>query len=68
MKEQEIIKAINKVDNMSGKVHALIGQMNSLKDMAIGTLETLKRMPEYDSALEKLKEDMSKNVNKKEVK
>ena len=59
MKEQEIIKAVKKMDNISGQMNAVIGQMNNLKDLTIGTLETLKRMPGYDKAIEKLKKDMS---------
>lgn len=59
MKEQEIIKAVKKMENISGQMNAVIGQMNNLKDLTIGTLETLKRMPGYDKALEKLKKDMS---------
>ena len=59
MKEQEIIKAVKKIDNISGQMNAVIGQMNNLKDLTIGTLEALKRMPGYDKALEKLKKDMS---------
>jgi len=59
MKEQEIIKAVKKMDNIAGQMNAVIGQMNNLKDLTIGTLETLKRMPGYDKAIEKLKKDMS---------
>lgn len=62
MKEQEIIKAVKKMENISGQMNAVIGQMNNLKDLTIGTLETLKRMPGYDKALEKLKKDMSEET------
>lgn len=62
MKEQEIIKAVKKMENMSGQMNAVIGQMNNLKDLTIGTLETLKRMPGYNKALEKLKKDMSEEA------
>jgi|TARA_R110001606_G_scaffold118477_1_gene249031 hypothetical protein len=62
MKEQEIIKAVKKMDNIAGQMNAVIGQMNNLKDLTIGTLETLKRMPGYDKALEKLKKDMSEEA------
>ena len=62
MKEQEIIKAVKKMDNIAGQMNAIIGQMNNLKDLTIGTLETLKRMPGYDKALEKLKKDMSEEA------
>ena len=62
MKEQEIIKAVKKMENISGQMNAVIGQMNQIKDLTIGTLETLKRMPGYEEALEKLKKDMSEEA------
>lgn len=62
MKEQEIIKAVKKMENISGQMNAVIGQMNQIKDLTIGTLETLKRMPGYEKALEKLKKDMSEEA------
>ena len=62
MKEQEIIKAVKKMENISGQMNAVIGQMNNMMDLIMGTLETLKRMPGYDKALEKLKKDMSKEA------
>ena len=62
MKEQEIIKAVKKMDNIAGQMNAVIGQMNNLKDLTIGTLETLKRMPGYDKAIEKLRKDMSEET------
>ena len=48
----------NKVKNLEGLVQALLGQMANLKDLSIGTLETLKRMSGYETALDQLKEDM----------
>ncbi|MEJ6794602.1 MAG: hypothetical protein QNK68_06295 [Flavobacteriales bacterium] len=62
MKEQEIIKAVKKMENISGQMNAVLGQMNNMMDLIMGTLETLKRMPGYDKALEKLKKDMSEEA------
>lgn len=59
MKEQELIKMVNKTKNIEGKMVALISQINNMKDLMIGTVETLKRMPGYEEALEKLKQDVS---------
>lgn len=59
MKEQELIKMVNKTKNIEGKMVALISQMNNMKDLIIGTVETLKRMPGYEEALDKLKKDIS---------
>jgi hypothetical protein len=59
MKEQELIKMINTTKNIEGKMVALISQINNMKDLMIGTVETLKRMPGYEEALENLKKDIS---------
>ena len=59
MKEQELIKMVNKTNNIEGKMVALISQINNMKDLMIGTIETLKRMPGYEDALEQLRKDVS---------
>lgn len=59
MKEQELIKMVNKTNNIEGKMVALISQINNMKDLMIGTVETLKRMPGYEDALDKLKQEIS---------
>lgn len=59
MKEQELIKMVNTTKNIQGVNTALISQINNMKDLIIGAIETMKRMPGYEEALEKLKEDLS---------
>jgi hypothetical protein len=59
MKEQKLIKMVNTTKNIQGVNTALISQMNNMKDLIIGAIETMKRMPGYEEALEKLKEDLS---------
>ncbi len=43
-------KKQSRVDLLEGKVHRLT-------TMVIGIMETIKRMPDYQEAIEKLKED-----------
>ena len=57
MKEKTLIQLQKKVQSLEGIVRALLGQMQGMKDISIGTLETLKRMDGYEEALNKLKED-----------
>lgn len=64
MKEKELIQLRNKVKNLEGVVQALLGQIANLKDLSIGTLETLKRMSGYETALDQLKEDMKTDTSK----
>mgnify|MGYP000607035135 CR=1 FL=1 len=53
----------SKVDLLEKKIEALIRVVQQLldenaylKDLSVGTLETIKLMPDYDKAIEKLKE------------
>lgn len=64
MKENELIQMRNKVKNLEGISQALMSQLANLKDLSVGTLETLKRMKGYDKALDQLKEDMKTDSSK----
>jgi|TARA_R110002153_G_scaffold115257_1_gene258356 hypothetical protein len=53
----------SKVDLLEKKIEALIRVVQQLldenaylKDLSVGTLETIKLMPDYDKAIEELKE------------
>ena len=55
----------SRVDLLEKKVKALIGVVQQLldenaylKDLAVGTLETIKLMPDYEEAIEKLKAEV----------
>jgi hypothetical protein len=65
MKESELIQLRNKVKNQEGIIQALLSQIANLKDLSIGTLETLKRMPGYQKAVDQLKEDIQIDSGKK---
>ena len=55
----------NKIKNLEGLMNALLGQMTNMRDLATGTLETLKRMDGYEKALDQLKEDLQTDSSKK---
>jgi|TARA_B100000497_G_scaffold18729_1_gene22195 hypothetical protein len=50
-----------KVQALIGVVQQLLDENAYLKDLAVGTLETIKCMPDYDEAIEKLKEQVAKD-------
>jgi len=58
MKESEIIKIKRQNENLVGQMHAVIDRLEKLNNFVFGTLETVKRMPGYDEAIEKLKEEV----------
>ena len=47
-----------KVQALIGVVQQLLDETAYLKDLAVGTLETIKQMEGYEKAIEKLKEKM----------
>ena len=57
MKESSLIEMRNKVETLGSIVQNIINEMGNLKDLSVGTLETLKRMEGYDDAINKLKEE-----------
>ena len=63
----------SRVDLLEKKIQALIGVVQQLldenaylKDLAVGTLETIKCMPDYEEAIEKLKEQVAKDSSETE--
>jgi len=60
MKESTLLEMQNKIKALTNVVNVLLQENTQLKDLAVGTLETLKLMPGYDEALEQLKESVTK--------
>ena len=63
----------SKVDVLEKKVNALINVVKQildenayLKDLSVGTLETVKQFKEYDKAIEKLKEKVAEEASEAE--
>ncbi len=66
-------KKQSRTDLLEKKVQALIGVVQQLldenaylKDLAVGTLETIKQMPDYEQAIEDLKKKMAEESSKAE--
>ena len=66
MKEQTLIEIKNKVEAVSRLTQFLLQESKNLRDLAVGTLETIKQMPDYEAAIEKLKEKMVEDTRKAE--
>jgi hypothetical protein len=66
MKESTLIEMQNKIKALTNVVQQLINENTQLRDLSVGTLETLKLMDGYDQAIEKLKESLTKKEGKKD--
>ena len=67
MKESTLIEMQKKIDSLTRVVQGVINEINNIKDFSIGTIETMKLMPDYDEAIEKLKEKLAKDSKKEET-
>ena len=70
MKEAKLIEMANKINKLEETMGLVITDLRNINSLAVGTLETIKRMPDYEEALDKLKEEAAKveEAEKKEKK
>tara|TARA_R100001440_G_C2466085_1_gene110802 strand:- start:207 stop:422 length:216 start_codon:yes stop_codon:yes gene_type:complete len=55
----------NKIGAMTRVLQQLINEITHLKELGVGTLETVKLMPGYEDAIKELKEKMEEEVKQK---
>ena len=66
MKASTLLEMKNKIEAQNRILQALINEVTHLKELSIGTLETIKLMPDYKDAIEALKKQMENNVKQKQ--
>ena len=67
MKEQKLIIMHNKVERLGALMEGVLIELTNLRDLSVGTLETLKKMPGYKKAIKELTEELKKEKDKKDV-
>ena len=68
MKESKLLEMQNKIKAITNVLQQLINENTQLRDLAVGTLETIKHMPDYNEAIEKLKQEITKKEKEDGVK
>ena len=53
-----------KLDAAINVINALVNETQNLKSLSVGTLETIKKMPDYDDAIAKLVEEQKEKEAK----
>tara|TARA_R100001163_G_scaffold46132_1_gene34658 strand:+ start:599 stop:829 length:231 start_codon:yes stop_codon:yes gene_type:complete len=66
MKESKLLEMSNKVEALTKVSQHLFNEVANLKDLSVGTLETIKLMPDYDEAFQKLKDQVAQAVSKEQ--
>ena len=59
MKESTLLEMKNKIEAQNRVLQQLINEIMHLRELGVGTLETIKLMPGYDEAIEQLKERLT---------
>ncbi len=68
MKEQTLLEMKNKIESLTRIIQHLINEITHLRELSVGTLETVKLMDGYEDAIEKLQKSMEDNVKQKQKK
>jgi hypothetical protein len=58
MKESELIIMRRKIEQLGALMQGVLQELTNLKDLSVGTLQTIKNMPDYEEAIKKLEEQM----------
>ena len=60
MKELKLIIMYNRVEKLGALMESVLIELPNLRDLGVGTLETLKKMPGYKKAIKELTEELTK--------
>jgi hypothetical protein len=65
MKESKLIEMQNKIKSLTNVMQQLINEISYLRELSVGTLETLKLMKGYDQAIKDLQSNMEKKMKER---
>ena len=65
MKESKLIEMQNKIKAMTNIIQQLINEVTHLRELGVGTLETLKLMPGYEQAIKDLQSNMEEQMKER---
>jgi len=66
MKESKLIEMSNRVDTIGAAMNRVVQELNNLKDLSIGLTELMKLLPDYNEALEKMKQNLKEQKEQEE--
>jgi uncharacterized protein (UPF0210 family) len=64
MKEQTLVEMKNKVDAITRVLQQLIYEQDNLRTLTVGIMETIKAMPDYEEALQAVKDKVKEQEEK----
>jgi len=67
LNKMSVRKLKERLDSATRVIEGLYNEVGRLRELSVGTFETVKLLPGYDEALEKLKERLKKDEIKKDT-
>jgi hypothetical protein len=64
MKESKLLEMQNKIVALTNVMQQVINEISNLRELSVGTYETVKLLPGYDKAIETLKSNLAKEKDK----
>ena len=64
MKEQKLIIMHNKIEKLGALMEGVLIELTNLRNLGVGTLETLKKIPGYKKAIKELTKELTKEKEK----
>ena len=68
MKEKTLLDMKKKVDALSNVMQHVFNEVGNLRELSVGTLETLKLMNGYNDAIKALQEKLKEQQTKEKIK
>tara|TARA_B100000427_G_scaffold232718_1_gene195815 strand:+ start:150 stop:377 length:228 start_codon:yes stop_codon:yes gene_type:complete len=65
MKEQTLLEMKNKIESLTRLMQHVLQELTHLRELGVGSLETLKLMPGYEDAINELKVKMEEEIKEK---
>ena len=65
MKEQTLLEMKNKIESLTRLMQHVLQELTHLRELGVGSLETLKLMPGYEDAINELKFKMEEEIKEK---
>ena len=66
MKENTLLEMQKKITALTNVMQHVMQEINHLRDLSVGTLETVKLMPDYENAIKDLQESVTKKEGKED--
>ncbi len=66
MKESTLLEMQNKIQALTNVIQHMMQEVSYLRDLSVGTLETIKLMPDYEDAIKALQAKMEEEVKQKQ--